>query len=233
MPRAFAIIDAIIDCATKAPQKSNVTTPLKSSTTRFGRFLHRLFSFPSMAESLQTLDTWLFRLGNISAANPLFDSVMPIITSNSYIVPILLAYIVAVIWRGTVRDQIFVLLCIAALFLADQGTTIWKQVFMRPRPCLTMSDAHLLVPCSSSASFPSGHATNNAAGAVFAALWYRRWGWTLFVWALIASYSRVYCGVHYPSDILGGMIWGGCVALCVYALYERFVPRAVRERFLV
>lgn len=184
-----------------------------------------------MIELFYNLDVWLFRLGNISAANALFDSIMPIITSTTYIIPVLLAYIVAVIWRGTVRDQIFVLLVIVTLILTDQSVAFWKQVFMRPRPCAVLTDIHILVPCSSSPSFPSGHATNNSAGAVLAALCYRRWGWTLLIWAAIVSYSRVYCGVHYPLDVVGGMLLGGFIGWVVFALYQRFIPRASLFRF--
>ena len=151
-------------------------------------------------------------------ANSLFDSIMPIITSNSYVVPILLAYVVGVLWRGTVRDQVFILLVILSIVIADQGVTFWKQIFMRPRPCQTFTDIRVLVPCGTGKSFPSGHAANNFAGAVLAALCFKRWGKVLLVWAIAVSYSRVYCGVHYPLDVLGGALWGALVAYLVFTI---------------
>ncbi len=177
-----------------------------------------------MSTALQGFDEWLFRLGNLSAANSWFDTLMPVITSNSYVVPVLLAYVAGVLWRGTVRDQVFILLVILAIVLADQSVTLWKQVFMRPRPCQALTDIRLLVPCGTGKSFPSGHATNNFAGAMLAALCYRRWGKLLFIWAVAASYSRVYCGVHYPLDLLGGAVWGCIISSAVFFVYQRIIP---------
>ena len=177
-----------------------------------------------MLDGLQSLDVWLFRFGNITLSNSFFDTVMPVITSNSYVLPVLLAYVVGVLWRGTVRDQIFILLVIAAIAIADQSVTLWKDLFLRPRPCHSFTDIHLLVPCGTGKSFPSGHATNNFAGAMLAALCYGRWGKVVFVWAVVASFSRVYCGVHYPLDLLGGALWGSLVGWLVFWLYRRIVP---------
>ncbi len=178
-----------------------------------------------MLEGLQSLDVWLFRFGNITLANSFFDSIMPIITSNTYVVPVLLAYIVGVIWRGTVRDQVFILLVIVAIIIADQSVTLWKDLFLRPRPCHSFTDIRLLVPCGTGKSFPSGHATNNFVGAIVSALCYKRWGKVLFVWAIAVSFSRVYCGVHYPFDILGGALWGTFIGWLVFWLYQKIVPK--------
>lgn len=67
-------------------------------------------------------------------------------------------------------------------------------------------------------SFPSCHAANSFAFAVFASLLMKRKAWTSFilVWALVNSYSRIYLGVHFPGDLLVGAIIGTTVALVVY-----------------
>lgn len=73
--------------------------------------------------------------------------------------------------------------------------------------------------------FPSCHAANSFAIAVFASLWFRR-RWltvTLVVWALAECYTRLYLGVHYPSDIFCGIVIGSAVAYFIYIFYHRLI----------
>ena len=73
--------------------------------------------------------------------------------------------------------------------------------------------------------FPSCHAANSFAIAMFASLWFRR-RWltvTLVVWALAECYTRLYLGVHYPSDIVGGTAIGSVVAYSIYTFYQRLI----------
>jgi undecaprenyl-diphosphatase len=75
--------------------------------------------------------------------------------------------------------------------------------------------------------FPSSHATNSFALAVLLGwAWPRRWG-TFIGLALLVSYSRIYLGVHYPGDILGGAALGSLVAgllLISYRELSRLYP---------
>lgn len=71
--------------------------------------------------------------------------------------------------------------------------------------------------------FPSCHAANSFAIAVFTTLWFRRkWLAVLLIgWALLECYTRLYLGVHYPSDIVFGMAIGSLIAYIVYSLSKR------------
>ena len=71
--------------------------------------------------------------------------------------------------------------------------------------------------------FPSCHAANSFAIAVFTTLWFRRkWLAALLIgWALLECYTRLYLGVHYPSDIVFGMAIGSLIAYIVYNLSKR------------
>jgi undecaprenyl-diphosphatase len=78
-------------------------------------------------------------------------------------------------------------------------------------------------------SFPSGHAANNFALAVVFIAFYRRWGWLYIPFAVLVSYSRIYIGAHYPSDVILAAIFGAagsCLVLAgCEALWRKFAPR--------
>lgn len=78
-------------------------------------------------------------------------------------------------------------------------------------------------------SFISGHATNSFGFAVFLSLIFRNRWVTLvaFVWATLISYSRIYLGVHFISDVVGGVLAGTLIALLLYAA---FIP--IQKKFL-
>lgn len=76
-------------------------------------------------------------------------------------------------------------------------------------------------------SFFSGHASVSMAVTLFLILWLRtatKWIYVLFLWPLLFSFSRIYVGVHYPSDILVGWVVGGMIALIMYYISKKGIP---------
>ncbi len=118
------------------------------------------------------------------------------------------------------------------IFLCDQiSTNVFKEGFERFRPSRDPQLKYLVHLINGKRGgmygFVSSHATNSFGLAMFTALLFRNRTFTIgiFVWALINSYSRIYMGLHYPGDILGGLLLGILLGKIVYEIYLRVITR--------
>lgn len=173
------------------------------------------------ASFLQTLDRWdrsLFLLLNGSLVNDFFDLLMPFITNKwNFVIP--LAFLFAYLFlKGGRSTRILLLFSLLLLLLADGSAAALKSLIQRPRPCQVLEQVRILVGCTSSFALPSNHATNTFAIASFFASSYRRLAVPLFALAFLVGYSRIYVGVHYPLDVLGGAALGVVLGLLAGAL---------------
>ena len=114
----------------------------------------------------------------------------------------------------------FLLLCagVSVAVTDPLSSRLLKSLFQRQRPCHLVHTPHLLNGCSDSWSFPSSHAVNIFSEATVIALIYPKAGPWAYLFALAVGVSRVYIGVHYPFDVLGGAVIGmGVGFLIVWA----------------
>jgi undecaprenyl-diphosphatase len=112
-------------------------------------------------------------------------------------------------------------LTIVAVALADVTATGLKGLFDRPRPPLRYPNQDPLVAVPDTASFPSGHAATSFAGATILAFAFPRVAPLFYILASAVGFSRVYLGVHYPLDIVGGAVLGTLIALALRFLTIR------------
>lgn len=175
---------------------------------------------------LQTLDVGLFHFINRSLGNPLFDWLMPILSgangAKGFLILLAAVAAVIVLCFGDARARLCALMVFLVVALGDPlvVNTIKKAV-ERPRPCVALfPDVVERLGCSDSGSMPSAHAANWFAMTMIAFLFYRRSLWLMLPMALAVSFSRVYNGVHYPSDVLAGAILGAGYAIALALALE-------------
>jgi len=93
-----------------------------------------------------------------------------------------------------------------------------KYLFNRARPLIDDTEMAPLIKTPSSSSFPSGHSATAAAGALTLSAVYPSFAPTLVLSGFLVALSRIYLGVHYPFDVLAGMLIGAVTAGAVLAV---------------
>ena len=177
-----------------------------------------------MLVSLPEVDTLIFFFINRDFQNRLFDVIMPFITNNVFLLT--LPFIAWLCYKDRKKACLALILSLASFALADWISHFLKHVFERPRPCNILEGVHLLTGCSRSYSMPSSHAANSFAFVTpFVILYKNNIRYVFLLIAFLVSFSRIYIGVHYPSDIIVGALCGAGLALSLVALYNRAYKR--------
>lgn len=174
--------------------------------------------------NLPEADTLIFFFINRDIQNRLFDISMPFITNRAYL--LILPVVGWYSYKDSKKAFLAVIIGLASLALADWGAYVLKHLFEKPRPCSIFENVHLLVGCSNSYSMPSSHAVNSFAFVTpFFVLFRDRMCYGLFAVAFLVSFSRIYVGVHYPTDVIAGGLFGIGLALSLMAFYDKAYER--------
>ena len=200
------------------------------------------------------MDQRLFFLINSRWTTPFLDRLMAAASALDVWLPFLILLLALTTWFGGRRARLFLLALGVMLLVGDAvvGNGL-KHLVHRPRPFQSVDGvrevalarpAHPrflalfqpplitqtppIVPLATPTagrSFPSDHTLNNFAAAVLLALFYRRRGFLYFFPAMLVSYSRIYVGSHWPTDVLISALLGSGLALLTMALFQRFLSR--------
>jgi undecaprenyl-diphosphatase len=172
------------------------------------------------------LDRALFNIINQGMSNPVTDRLMTLITNGEHWVLAIVLAVSIMLWKDRHRGAYILLGLVVVFALCDQSSAHWlKPLFERPRPCNVIAQTHLLIHCSGAFAFPSAHAANTMGSAIWLTWYYPHLRWVFFSASFLVSISRIFVGVHYPLDILGGWILGAFNAVIILLLVRWWTHR--------
>lgn len=179
-----------------------------------------------MLEKLDAIDTRIFLFLN-GLHNETLDGIMVWLSGKTTWWPFYLALLIWLGWKTRWQLIPIILFIALAVTIADQVSVhLFKEVFERLRPCKEpelQGLVHIVNgKCGGRYGFVSSHAANTFAVAVFLLLIIRNRWFTgvMLTWATVVSYSRVYLGVHYPGDVIGGALLGVASGVLVWYLFR-------------
>ncbi|WNM19205.1 phosphatase PAP2 family protein [Flavobacterium capsici] len=158
-----------------------------------------------------------------------YDDFWLVITKQIYWSPLfLLIFYLLQKKLGWKKFGYYILFTAVLILISDQTANLFKNSFQRLRPCNLeeLKGIIRVVKSSSSFSFYSGHATNSMASTVFAFMILKQYynhSYLLFLFPLIFAFSRIYLGLHFPSDILTGYLFGATFGFICYKLYQKYI----------
>jgi len=187
-----------------------------------------------MVDQLLQYDKELFLFLN-NLGIPIWDDFWLVITNKLTFIPLYAVLLYLIYKKLGLKSLLLLILVIVALItFTDQVTNLFKDGFERLRPCREESVKEFMrfiAPRCGKYGFFSGHSSNTMAVAVFAGLLlkphYKKLIFILLFWSAIVAYSRIYVGVHYPLDIICGMVFGAFSGFIFYKLQQY-----LRQRFI-
>lgn len=166
-----------------------------------------------MFQKIQAVDIYILEYIQSNFKSPFLDKTMPFISTIGNIGLIWIALIIILLLTQKYRKTSIITM--SALIMGTiLGEGLLKHIIGRQRPPIDLIGIKLLIPKPTTFSFPSGHTTSSFAVAGVIAKYVKKMKIPAFFIASCIAFSRLYLFVHYPSDVLAGIILG---LTCSYA----------------
>lgn len=175
-----------------------------------------------MFDAITNLDQSLFFFFN-KMHSPFWDILMSLVTRTEYWLLFFIFIAFYILKNYRLKGLIVLIILALAILVSDQFSVLIKETVKRLRPThdpAIQQLVHYVQNTGGLYSFFSSHASNTFAVATFTSLLFRNRNYAvlIFLWAVIASYSRIYLGLHYPGDILTGWLLGIFIGILAYKL---------------
>lgn len=179
-----------------------------------------------MISLMRSVDVYFFHLINMHGQNSFFDWFMLFMTDLKNFTYVLFLLGLWVLWRERKAGFVFLIFVGLTVAITDPFSSyLLKDWIGRIRPCHVLKDVRMLTDCNTSYSFPSSHAVNVFAAAFFLSQPMKRLSPLFYGIAAVAGYSRVYIGIHYPFDVIGGAGIGLLIAWPMRWLKDQVLAR--------
>lgn len=184
-------------------------------------------------EQIQSLDTeFIYGVNNMHS--PFLDDLMVFLSHKFSAIPLYLILLFIFYKKFGLKSFLILTPIICLLItLADQGASgLAKPYFERLRPCHSL-DLYLADGCGGQFGFFSSHASNTFAVAILFTLLVFKENNTaksiLILWAILVSFSRIYLGAHYLSDVLTGAVYGTMCAFFSSWLFKKMHSKFIKS----
>lgn len=180
-------------------------------------------------------ETWYYL--NTVWHNDVLDAIIPYLRNQWTWAPLYLFLLLFTTMNFGRKGWMWCVFFLLTFALSDQlSAHLIKPYVHRLRPCnnpYLQEFVHIIVPCGSGYSFPSSHAANHFALAIFSSITMSRlskWVWTIsLLWAISVAYAQVYVGVHFPLDVICGGMIGICAGILTGKLYNKVYGLSIQQ----